>query len=175
VQNYSIAQGLAGGQTVYVIDDNPNRMIDDCMWFPAATDSVADHKLGPKQDETIKIAWRYETMKPFQTTVNVASNHSSTDEYCKPFDLTCLIPRFVIDNAIESKQIVVLDLDTVSEKSMITHYVIEQITYICKTLGSLSKPLRICIPSLGAPVWGESRPQVFCSSHLPIRTLKPSH
>jgi elongator complex protein 4 len=75
VQHYFIAQGLASNQTIFVIDDNPRRAVDDCMWFQV-NGSATDSNLGQDtaQDENIKIAWRYEHMRQFQTTVDVASN-----------------------------------------------------------------------------------------------------
>lgn len=180
VQNYSIAQGLVAGQTVCVVDESPDSIFDDCMWIPP-NGPIAEDKQeqdAAQQDEKIKIAWRYETMKQFQTTVDAISNQYVVslsfrdpgimlecehfrDEFCRTFDLTCRIPRPVVDKALESKQIVAIDLASVVDGPMIFQSVIGRITEVCQESCSASKPLRICIPSLGSPSWGEFGPQVF--------------
>lgn len=78
VQKYFIAQGLAAGQAVCVIDDDAKGFVEECMWMPGAASSAQpspadeeEEKEGNKErDAAIKIAWRYEHMKQFQTTVS---------------------------------------------------------------------------------------------------------
>ncbi len=81
VQKYFIAQGLACGQDVCVIDDNAKEFVSECMWMPGVSSSnpiavspspaneEEEEERAKDHDTTIKIAWRYEQMKPFQTTV----------------------------------------------------------------------------------------------------------
>lgn len=90
VQKYFIAQGLACGQKVYIVDDGAPDLAKDCMWMQGTQGVVSqiplnDVKDGPGDDndeasqgseDKIKIAWRYEQMKQFQTTVTVASTPS---------------------------------------------------------------------------------------------------
>lgn len=182
VQNYFISQGMVSGQTIFIVDDNPNSIFDDCMWIPPNGPISEDKQEqdAAQQDEKIKIAWRYETMKQFQTTVDSISNQYVvslsfrdpgmiffwnalvlSDEFCRTFDLTCRIPRPVLGKALEVKQIVSVDLASVPSESLITEYVIERIAQVCQASSSASKPLRICVPSLGSPSWGEFNPQVF--------------
>ena len=83
VQKYFIAQGLACGQTVCVVDDDAEAFVAECMWTPSASApfshapaQVADDVTGG--DAQIKIAWRYERMGKFQTTVGPSSTSPSS-------------------------------------------------------------------------------------------------
>ncbi|EKM61191.1 uncharacterized protein PHACADRAFT_247640 [Phanerochaete carnosa HHB-10118-sp] len=81
VQKYFISQGLASGQDVCVVHEHPRQFVETCMWTPrgpsAAAASVDDgvEEEPEGEDSKIKIAWRYEQMKQFQTTV------STSDQY----------------------------------------------------------------------------------------------
>ena len=85
VQKYFIAQGLACGQTVCVVDDDAEAFVAECMWTPSASApfahaAVADDEPAedaPGEDAQIKIAWRYERMGKFQTTVGPSSTSTS--------------------------------------------------------------------------------------------------
>jgi elongator complex protein 4 len=74
---YFIAQGLALEQFVKVISDASTSLVESCMWLPdsknhneeSTTIHDDDNEEAPAADETISIAWRYEKMQPFQTTV----------------------------------------------------------------------------------------------------------
>lgn len=79
VQKYFVAQGLASGQKVCIIHDEPLRFARECMWMPGSAPSIpvqsnatedADDEMASQHDDKIKIAWRYEQMKKFQTTVS---------------------------------------------------------------------------------------------------------
>jgi elongator complex protein 4 len=75
VQKYFVSQGLVSGQKVCVIDNDPERFISECMWSsngvlsPSVTTGAEDKEDG---NETVEIAWRYERLKPFQTTVSTS-------------------------------------------------------------------------------------------------------
>lgn len=83
VVKYAAAQGLASGQRVCVVDPRADSFLAECMWMPGSnapipTSSVAapstaaddeDDERASEHDTKIKIAWRYEQMKQFQTTV----------------------------------------------------------------------------------------------------------
>jgi len=73
IQKYFVAQGLAVGHRVCVVCQNPREFVEDVMWFPKTqmqaqvaeeTDDSADSTA-----QKVKIAWRYEKMGQFQTTV----------------------------------------------------------------------------------------------------------
>ena len=83
VQKYFIAQGIACRQRVYVVDDLPKSFLDEVMWLPGTSNQTPgrhnpieeeDGKAG-QHDDTIKIAWRYEQMKKFQTTVSSSTSY----------------------------------------------------------------------------------------------------
>lgn len=88
IQKYFIAQGLACGQTVCVLDDDAQQFVSECMWMPGQGAQVqnlvssTNNHIDDEEDESskshdakIKIAWRYEQMKQFQTTVSSASQY----------------------------------------------------------------------------------------------------
>ncbi|KAG0709058.1 PAXNEB-domain-containing protein [Suillus ampliporus] len=154
VQKYFVAQGLASGQKVCIIHDEPLRFARECIWMPGSTPPSAaedaDDERASQHDDKIKIAWRYEQMKKFQTTV---WSNSLNDDLCMSFDLTCKVPNVVLDAARQSGQLILIDVDT-SEGS---RGVIEQIEELL--LNSMnSQAIRICIPALGSPHWGDIQP-----------------
>jgi elongator complex protein 4 len=73
VVKYFIAQGISCGQSVCVVDDDADRLASECMWISEKTQAVDDRS--PERDDEIKIAWRYERMKQFQTTVSHVSQY----------------------------------------------------------------------------------------------------
>lgn len=81
VHNYFLAQGLAVGHDVVLIDEEPLRVFDECMWTPVSFVAERDKREleADQHEEKIKIAWRYETMKQFQTTVE--SNQYVTPQF----------------------------------------------------------------------------------------------
>ncbi|KAJ3564374.1 hypothetical protein NP233_g8331 [Leucocoprinus birnbaumii] len=97
VQKYFVAEGLACGHRVIVVDSDPEEFVRDIMWYPkgyTATDSLKDGGSGggngadsddeeqtKGQDQKIKIAWRYEQMKQFQTSVKSSSLYTRTALY----------------------------------------------------------------------------------------------
>ena len=82
VQKYFVAQGLSCGHRVYVVAGNAEQFVKDVMWIPRKNDPLSASTAGEdggKLDEPesqIKIAWRYEQMKQFQTTVPSSSHVS---------------------------------------------------------------------------------------------------
>jgi elongator complex protein 4 len=79
VQKYFISQGLASGQKVCVIDEEPERFVSECMWLPSGTssrDAMTAEDNGDSNetdhDAKVEIAWRYEHLKQFQTTVSAS-------------------------------------------------------------------------------------------------------
>ena len=84
VSRYYVSQGLATDQAVCLVEDNPNVFLEACMWLPGAsrskselgheTTQLEEHEESHKGEE-VKIAWRYEKMEQFRTTVD----HDSSD------------------------------------------------------------------------------------------------
>ncbi|KAG6911816.1 hypothetical protein DXG01_000063 [Tephrocybe rancida] len=111
VQKYFIAQGLASRHRLHIVDNNAEGFVKDIMWSPAGKNGVIpestqdeDEQPGKQEDQKIKIAWRYEQMKLFQTTVSTSSS-ALTDEYCSSFDLSSRVPPSVIEKAQQSGQL----------------------------------------------------------------------
>lgn len=76
IQKYFIAQGLAIRHDTYVFDPNAKQFVESCMW---ATDRpIGGEYQDPEEESTdnvgkVKIAWRYEAMQKFKTTVSSQS------------------------------------------------------------------------------------------------------
>lgn len=122
VQKYCISQGVASAHHVHVFDCEPKDLVASCMWTLEA-ESMANvgHTPSNEDDESasmddkVKIAWRYERMDKFKTTVSSASsikyvvsvqlknytfNMTTSDNFCEAFDLSCKIPSTVIEHAL---------------------------------------------------------------------------
>ncbi|KAJ7139845.1 Elongator complex protein 4 [Mycena epipterygia] len=146
VQKYFVAQGLASQQHVCVV--GRVGWVNDCMWLPAGA-SMDPDEAGPS-GEKIKIAWRYEQMKQFQTTV-AAPSSAPAEDACRTFDLTARIPPAIVAEALASGQLSVVDVDCASGAPA-TVRVLERLEAV---LEANDTPLRICVPSLGSPHWGD--------------------
>ena len=73
VQKYFIAQGIASGHTVCIVHEDALSFAKECMWMPASSSNgptpTLDEDDAVQSEEKIKIAWRYEQMRKFETTV----------------------------------------------------------------------------------------------------------
>ena len=91
IEKYFVAQGLAVGHSICVVSEDPEGFMRDVMWFAkgqnvkSGNDSEEEDK-STDQSQKVKIAWRYEKMKQFQTTVGDSNqcavqcvNHSLFD------------------------------------------------------------------------------------------------
>ena len=96
LSRYFISQGLASDQAVCLVDDDPNVVLEGCMWLPGTSRSKNESEYeitqleeqeGSHKNEKVKIAWRYEKMEQFRTTVD----HNSSN--CMYVDLLafCII------------------------------------------------------------------------------------
>ncbi|KAI0094634.1 Elongator complex protein 4 [Irpex rosettiformis] len=189
VQKYFVVQGLAAGQAVCVINEGARSFLEGCMWLPGANSLPASiNSAGPgredeedessqKHDAKIKIAWRYEQMKQFQTSVS--SSTQSADDFCRVFDLTSRLPVSTIDAALSAKQLVIFDVPIsdsamATTRSMLKHISDFLVTYE-EEQKEVATPLRICIPGLGSPAWGDIEPQVICYFLYAFRSLLRTH
>ncbi|EIW64418.1 PAXNEB-domain-containing protein [Trametes versicolor FP-101664 SS1] len=187
VVKYAAAQGLASGQRVCVVDPRADSFLAECMWMPGSnapipTSSVAalsiaaddeDDERASEHDTKIKIAWRYEQMKQFQTTV--PSSSQSTDDYCRTFDLTCRIPEAIVDAARSDGRFLDVspDEDAPKEARRSCTTVIRRLTEMLARSDLETEPLatRICIPALGSYEWGDLTPQDICYFLHSLRAL----
>lgn len=90
ISRYFVSQGLASDQAVCLVEDDPNVFLEGCMWLPGTgrsknepNDDITrlEEQEGSHKDEKVKIAWRYEKMEQFRTTVD----HNPSN--CTFFDL----------------------------------------------------------------------------------------
>lgn len=122
LQKYFIAQGLINGQIVHVFDANARDLVESCMWCPSegsASRALTDDEGVGEEDNKVKIAWRYENMQKFRTSIFSACDEeyvslhlfeNSTklifrEEYCRPFDLTQSISPDLIESFLDSGQL----------------------------------------------------------------------
>ncbi|KAH9847368.1 PAXNEB-domain-containing protein [Lenzites betulinus] len=185
---YAVAQGLVSGQRVCVVGARAEAFLGECMWVPgsaAQTQSAspagpstfaddAEDEKASEHDTKIKIAWRYEQMKQFQTTVPTSSQ--SADEYCRTFDLTCRMPEEVIKAARDDGRLLAVDVEEESvtndgRSSCIA--VIRRLSDILSQKTSDAQPMatRVCIPALGSYEWGDLSPQDICYFLHSLRAL----
>ncbi|KAI0348453.1 PAXNEB-domain-containing protein, partial [Trametopsis cervina] len=185
VQKYFVAQGLAAGQNVCIVSDQPREFLQGCMWLPGSANDISapaastsqaedeEEETAKDHDTKIKIAWRYEHMKQFQTTVS--SQNQSSDDFCRVFDLTSPLPEATIDRAIASKQLSVLDVPVSDSGKESIRNVLKQISELLASSNEghshPATPLRICIAALGSPDWGDIEPQQICYFLHALRNL----
>ncbi|KAI1793901.1 PAXNEB-domain-containing protein [Ganoderma leucocontextum] len=203
VLKYYASQGLACGQRVCIVDARPDTFLSECMWTPGSNGTASAHSGSPtptptppprtedeederasEHDTKIKIAWRYEQMKQFQTTV--PASNQSTDEYCHTFDLTCRIPESTINSArTEGRYLDVRpDENPPSEDASSCRRVLRLITEILarvdsdasgSALAATATATRICIPAFGSYDWGDLSPQDVCFFLHSLRALLRRH
>ncbi|KAF9270412.1 PAXNEB-domain-containing protein [Marasmius fiardii PR-910] len=150
VQKYFVAQGFVSTQEILLIDENPLEFAKGCMWVSKSNSGEDEEE---RSDEKIKIAWRYENMKQFQTTIGHSIPYM--ENFCGTFDLTARISESVIQKAVASKQLKTCD-----------HFLVSR---------GKAKPLRICIPALGSPGWGDFSPENLLYFLQRIRILVRRH
>ncbi|EJD52181.1 hypothetical protein AURDEDRAFT_98992, partial [Auricularia subglabra TFB-10046 SS5] len=132
LQKYFIAQGLHSGQHVCVFGHRD--VVDGCMWLPKDT-ALEELAVQEKEDEKMTIAWRYENVKRFQTTVDA-----------NLFDLSTRIPPERVKDASQSGQ-----LRVIAPESL--HRCLEDLRQELSRTDA--PPLRISLPSLGDYEWGD--------------------
>lgn len=179
ITKYFVAQGLVAGHKVCIIGDDDEKLgqfVRECMWLPKSLQTTmgADEDEDEKrsdQSQKVKIAWRYEKMKQFKTTVGSSSLyvvylHDSFchgydlnlcrdgESYCQTFELSSRIPEEVVNDAIERDRLHFIDVSKLVSPSRVLEAVSRFVS------SDTSAPVRICIPSLGSPAWGDLTAQV---------------
>ncbi|EIM83354.1 uncharacterized protein STEHIDRAFT_148905 [Stereum hirsutum FP-91666 SS1] len=201
VCKYAVSMGLAGGMAVWVVGGQGNieekEWVEECMWMPGVGGLKAGQGQEQAQDDgeketdgedgegeegsKIKIAWRYEQMKKFQTTVN-ASN-ASNEDFCRTFDLTNRIPPIILSQARKSSLLHTLPLPLPlleTPSSCESHNITSMQSILRKLKEMLERsdaqiPVRICVPSLGSPEWGDLTPVDITRFLHTLRHLLRTH
>ncbi|SPO21337.1 uncharacterized protein UTRI_00814 [Ustilago trichophora] len=129
----------------------------------------------PQREREMKIAWRYHSMKQFNTTVNEPSSSSSASEptpFCQTFDLSKRIDSRILQHTVDQGKLETVDISTAAASSSrgVNSYVvaykhIEAAAERCRRQaeaggGAAAPPvLRIAIRALGSPAWTVPRGQ----------------
>ncbi|KZT55506.1 hypothetical protein CALCODRAFT_455395 [Calocera cornea HHB12733] len=119
MQKYFIAQGIRSGQDICLIGeaDEIDAIVNGCMWVPPEDDSpgkpdtLTDDERDDDNPADVKIAWRYEGMKRFSTTVSRHASSSTSGAYCSNFDLTRRIPPSIISDSKKNGQLSTVPID----------------------------------------------------------------
>ena len=80
----------------------------------------------------------------------------NSETFCHNFELSSRIPKELIDDVVKSGQLQFLNLEG---RKLSIKAIIDEITRAIEADRSL--PLRVCIPSLGSPMWGDMTAQVI--------------
>ena len=88
----------------------------------------------------------------YYLTINIRNSET----FCHNFELSSRVPKELIDETVKSSQLQFLDLE--GRKVPITA-IFDEITRAIEADSSL--PSRVCIPSLGSPIWGDVTSQVI--------------
>ncbi|KAH8120391.1 PAXNEB-domain-containing protein, partial [Phellopilus nigrolimitatus] len=176
VQKYFIAQGLACDQEVYVFDPQGKDLVESCMWIPSANMAppVLDEDDAMNgSEEKVKIAWRYERMQKFKTTVS--SHLLDQEDYCRPFDLSSRIPIAIVENFLNAERLHIQS-DVFFGTEDVFEAVIRRIGNIVKPSGASSaqgtqRAIRLSIPALASPVWGDPSPEKIVHFLLRLRSI----
>lgn len=81
------------------------------------------------------------------------------DHFCDTFDLTCRIPVSVLDEACDGKRLILLNPTINNNQDLSMDGRIKQIKHVLATMPS-TEVVRLCIPALGSPEWGDHCPAV---------------
>ncbi|KAG8960545.1 hypothetical protein FRC03_006407 [Tulasnella sp. 419] len=168
LQRYYIAQGLVLDQPLCLVGETKScrTVLEGCMWVAGVEGASGAEPVNDEEEEqsdtkeSVKIAWRYEKMGRFQTTVDTKPNA----KFCNTFDLTTVLPGSKIAEATANGHLNFIDVSArVNGRRRsprdILHEIKTLINRLHETGSSTSnhavKPLRICIPDLGGPAWGD--------------------
>lgn len=76
------------------------------------------------------------------------------------FDLTCRVPDAIVEVARQSDQLVLIDVNTFEDSRGVIEHIEGLLSSSAKT-----QAVRICIPALGSPHWGDLQPSVSAPPH----------
>ncbi|KAJ3188818.1 hypothetical protein HDU85_004532 [Gaertneriomyces sp. JEL0708] len=192
LMNYFLVQGITSGQSVCVIAESAEQILSGLPGIVEgkaedaneSVDADSTRELGKaslREDEKMRIAWRYQNLSRVGDTMN--ARHDTA--YCHTFDLTKRIEEERLKAA--GKRVVLVDVDGwMNEGEMneakiydrlvdVIRGVIEEGGFSLQSTTAPSSLLRIVIPSLGSPSWlpnGSSpSPKLLCRFLYTIRAI----
>nr|XP_019050531.1 elongator complex protein 4 [Kwoniella bestiolae CBS 10118]OCF29461.1 elongator complex protein 4 [Kwoniella bestiolae CBS 10118] len=175
IERYWIAQGLISGQSSVLVGGD-EEIVKGCMWAEKGwkgdelSQSETEGEGGEEEGEGKKIAWRYERMGKFRTTVGGNGSNLS---------LTNSIPQDVLQSIHKTGQQSYINLDDLSDSSTTPssssnsagNKVNEAITKIYEKVDKADKKRagRITIHELGGLEWGD---EVTDNVHRFVHSLR---
>ncbi|KAG8785844.1 hypothetical protein FRB91_000696 [Serendipita sp. 411] len=174
VARYFIAQGLSSEHHLLVSDHKPSRLASGCMWYPTSRGQAMSESENQEiesneqaQDDKVKIAWRYEQLRQFKTTVE--TTESRTEDYCHTFDLATTVSSTVIQKAIDDGRLVYYEGENDANADTPTAF-LQRLPDITGNGQRIKLPTRICINDFGGYHWGEARPSDLLHFLLRLRS-----
>jgi hypothetical protein len=83
-----------------------------------------------------------------------AADNPAQDEFCAPFDLTARIPPAAVDGALATRQLLLRDVSPHADDADPLVGVFRAVQAAVQAADA-AVPLRIVVPELGAPAWGD--------------------
>ncbi|CAE6444720.1 unnamed protein product [Rhizoctonia solani] len=175
ISRYFTAQGLVSGEPIAIVspEDDAEELLSGCMWTSDAVATTSLDTDGQDPDiqpgENMKIAWRYAKMKQFSTTVSKKSG----DQESATFDLTLRIPAELITHSRKIGQLINVPLP--EDPSSTCDTVLAHIRKLLRELYTINtssrRAIRIIIPDLGSPAWGDIQQTQLIRFLLALRGL----
>ncbi|CCF51214.1 hypothetical protein NDA11_002781 [Ustilago hordei] len=111
-----------------------------------------------QREREMKIAWRYQNMKQFNTTVNEASSGNEPAPFCQTFDLSKRMDGRILQHAVDSGKLETVDTSEAGEENAyeVAYSRITAAAERCRKMqqpGAAPPVLRIAIRALGSSVW----------------------
>lgn len=175
---------LSSVESAKSADETPTGPSDQLDTVPDDGDDEADvdsalgiAPVSVQREREMKIAWRYERMKQFSTTVSSGSTKTAETEqpFCNTFDLSRHIPARLLQKARQDGNLDIADVDTFAPRDSAYDQAIRHIELAaqrCRQQAQASKSagnpstaaqaqpvLRISIRALGSPSWRIARGQ----------------
>ncbi|QRV83158.1 elongator complex protein 4 [Ceratobasidium sp. AG-Ba] len=182
LSRYFLAQGVVSGDAVVVVADEEDAddLISGCMW---TSDAIEESSIDPDDADPeiepeggVKIAWRYVKMKQFSTTVPKRVSNQAGSYESAAFDLTMRIPPGVITHSRQIGQLTTIPLSQSSPSGISTYKTalesVQKLIHESRTDStSARRAVRIVIPELGSPSWGDLQPSDVIRFLLALRSL----
>lgn len=145
---YYLAEGVFSGHSIFLgsLDDDPTELLKKLPIPVEEAETRVPPGNSPASGEDMRIAWRYNSLPKVnseQSTVNIGHN----------FDLT----KQIDENTLQSADTTVWDGTNVCESKIFSNgkyfELLQTLTSKTKTFPDTKNVCRICLTSLGSPIW----------------------